>query len=218
MALLRDWCEVLRAQLHAPGRYTGALPDFPPATEQQLRLTEERLGFALPTTLRRLYAEVANGGDVFRRGSIVYGAMGGCRGYYSPEPIGTIDQRLGHSDWRLSERVGYALQRHPEAYVQCEEAPDCFVSIGEHGCESSIALDGLTGRLYQMWCGDNLQFYSIQMGQPIEPGSEDGWMQAIAFYAASVDDWIEREMNTTRLPSAKATELTQEMLRDSGEP
>ena len=45
------------------------------ATESQLADAERRLGFALPPLLRRLYAEVANGG--FGPGSGILGVAGG---------------------------------------------------------------------------------------------------------------------------------------------
>jgi len=35
---------------------------YPPATEEQLRASEQALGFLLPPLLRTLYAQVANGG------------------------------------------------------------------------------------------------------------------------------------------------------------
>lgn len=57
-----------RAKLNIPHRY-------PLATEQQLLATEAALGFPLPTTLRTLYAQVANGG--FGPGFGIVGAIDG---------------------------------------------------------------------------------------------------------------------------------------------
>src|SRR5262245_28034258 len=56
------------APLCAPQRDVEMAPEYMPATEDQLRLTEARLGFALPAALRAVYALVANGGDIFRDG------------------------------------------------------------------------------------------------------------------------------------------------------
>ncbi|HZS76215.1 MAG TPA: hypothetical protein VFA41_06325 [Ktedonobacteraceae bacterium] len=53
---------------------------YPPATEEQLHITEERLGFALPPLLHALYANVANGG--FGPGLGLHGAYGGYKGSY----------------------------------------------------------------------------------------------------------------------------------------
>src|SRR5438132_5407724 len=44
---------------------------FPPASEEQVQITEERLGFPLPALLRALYTRVANGG---------FGPSGGLKG------------------------------------------------------------------------------------------------------------------------------------------
>src|SRR5438067_9804857 len=48
---------------------------YPPATEQQLLATEAALGFQLPSILRNLYAQVANGG--FGPGFGIVGTLGG---------------------------------------------------------------------------------------------------------------------------------------------
>src|SRR5260221_11519759 len=48
---------------------------FPPASEAQMRKTEQQLGFALPPLLRLLYTHVANGG--FGPGYGMIGAIGG---------------------------------------------------------------------------------------------------------------------------------------------
>src|SRR5579884_1291927 len=53
---------------------------YPPASEEQLRITEEHLGFALPPLLRALYANVANGG--FGPVGGLHGAYGGYKGSY----------------------------------------------------------------------------------------------------------------------------------------
>jgi hypothetical protein len=48
---------------------------FSPATEQQIKETEQQLGFPLPPLLHRLYAQVANGG--FGPGYGITGVIGG---------------------------------------------------------------------------------------------------------------------------------------------
>src|SRR5205807_2116845 len=50
---------------------------FPPATEDQIRETEQQLGFPLPPLLRLLYTEIANGG--FGPGLGIVGTPGGFR-------------------------------------------------------------------------------------------------------------------------------------------
>ncbi len=62
---------------------------FPPATEQQIRETEQQLGFPLPRLLRLLYARIANGG--FGPG---FGIIGAVNGYLGVDHIlGSIARR-----------------------------------------------------------------------------------------------------------------------------
>lgn len=74
----RKTCVVLR-----PEEY-GEEPTlaFPPATEQQIRRTEQQLGFSLPPLLRLLYTQIANGG--FGPGYGIIGAAGGYGGVDFP--------------------------------------------------------------------------------------------------------------------------------------
>ena len=64
---------------------------YPPATEEQLRITEECLGFALPPLLHALYTNVANGG--FGPGLGLYGAYGGYPGCYPDDDSSLPTQR-----------------------------------------------------------------------------------------------------------------------------
>jgi hypothetical protein len=59
---------------------------FPPATEQQIRETEQQLGFPLPPLLRLLYTQIANGG--FGPGYGIIGVAGGV-----DYPYGSIARR-----------------------------------------------------------------------------------------------------------------------------
>ncbi len=58
-------------------KHPGQMPwiTFPPASEAQMRKTEQQLGFALPPLLRLLYTHVANGG--FGPGYGLIGVIGG---------------------------------------------------------------------------------------------------------------------------------------------
>lgn len=64
---------------------------YPPATEEQLHITEERLGFALPPLLRSLYGNVANGG--FGPGLGLHGVYGGYPGCYPDSDSSLPTQR-----------------------------------------------------------------------------------------------------------------------------
>jgi hypothetical protein len=74
---LRDDLRERITRNDSPARVTTARkrPRFPCATEQQLTRAEAELGFALPSLLRRLLGEVANGG--FGPGFGLFGVEGG---------------------------------------------------------------------------------------------------------------------------------------------
>jgi hypothetical protein len=237
MALQADWCEVLRSHRQRPQPKNGGyidwdddeiIPEFPPATEEQVRLTEERLGFELPPTLRRLYLEVANGGDIFRGfiGPRVLGVIGGYPTEPNPWGEKTIAQMVSHSGWRLNERVDNTLQRYPGCYVLCEEAPDRFVTIAGdcwgRDTESRITLDGWTGRLYEVGNDfESVDGYRASLGLPITPDTVNGSMQSISYYASSVEAWIEglitERPGLITSPIHGYGPITQAMLRNSGQ-
>jgi hypothetical protein len=197
----------------------GKAPRYVPATEDQLRLTEARLGFALPAALRAMYALVANGGDVFGDGYVLYGGVGGYPGDDSAGWMATIDERVSRSGWRLNERVDAALQRHPGAYVQCDDRPDRFISIADLGCALTVELDGWTGRLYVAGCGQDWHSYQVAQGMAPLPGSEDDYLVTLTFFASSVEDWIDRKLMggwMADVSSRSARELTPHMLDDEG--
>lgn len=68
---------------------------FLPATEQQIRETEQQLGFSLPPMLRLLYTQVANGG--FGPG---FGIIGAANGYPGADHVpGNIARRY---QWEIN--------------------------------------------------------------------------------------------------------------------
>jgi hypothetical protein len=193
-AMEQDRYRAWLAPLHALQPDVGMVLDYVPATEDQLRLTEARLGFALPAALRAVYALVANGGDVFRDGYVLYGSVGGYPRDYSGAGVATIDQLVSRSGWRLNAHVDAALQRHPGAYVQCDNRPDRFVSIADLGCSQTAELDGWTGRLYVAGCGQDRHFHRVAQGLAPLPGSEDEYLVTLQFFAPSVEAWIDRKL------------------------
>jgi hypothetical protein len=218
-AMEQDRYRAWLAPLCALQRDVGKVPEYVPATEDQLRLTEARLGFALPAALQAVYALVANGGDVFGDGYVLYGGVGGYPGDDSRGRVATIDQRVSHSGWRLNERVDAALQRHPGAYVQCDERPDRFISIADLGCAQTVELDVWTGRLYVAGCGQDRHSYRVAQGLAPLPGSEDECLVTLTFFASSVADWIDRKLTggwMADVSSRPARELTPHMMDDEG--
>ena len=173
-----------------------------------------------------LYAEIANGGDVFRDGYVVYGVVGG---FPHPQPyqriqtwqevVATIDQLVSRSGWRLNERVDAALRRHLGAFVQCEERPDGFVSIADLGCSQTVELDGWTGRVYVAGCGQDRHFYRVAQGLAPLPGSEREYLVTLEFFASSVEAWIDRKLKggwMADVSSTPARELTPQMVDEAG--
>lgn len=124
---------------------------YPPASEEQLQQTEAELGFALPPELRRLYAEVANGGRSIGPVDLFYGAAGGCpRSRWSGDPQKTTGQLASHSGWRLHPRIEDALLRHPGRYVYVDSLPAGFLLLGEiESYDDTTVLDSVSGRVYQ---------------------------------------------------------------------
>lgn len=192
-----DWdhYRALLAELRARDRSKSQIGLYPPAKEEQLRLTEERLGFSLPSALRLLYQEVGNGGDNFGDGYPINGVVGGFPENEKDVTWAcsfTIDQVVSRSGWRLNDRVAVALQRYPGAYIECEKAPDRFVQIAHSDCTMSVELDGWTGALYTGACGQSVQEYWVGLGFTPPPDSEHAHMTRISFLAPCVESWIER--------------------------
>jgi SMI1/KNR4 family protein SUKH-1 len=130
---------------------------FPPATEEQLRATEERLGFPLPPDLRRLYAEVANGGLELGLVQVFHGAIGGCGEYAMARNDGrTIEELTSDSAWQLHPRIEEALLRHPGCYVIEDSLPSDFLIIGEDYGYGSIVLNVRTGSVFYESYWDDL--------------------------------------------------------------
>jgi len=192
-------------------RQAGDTPEYPPATEEQLRETETQLGIPLHPALRALYAEVANGGNIFRNGCLVFGVVGGMPPLHSPALV----ESISHSGWRLNARVDAALRRFPGVFVECEERPEGFVSVADLGCAITLEWDSVTGRLYATSGGSGLMAYRASLGLPIEPGMEDRPTYTVEFFLPSVEEWIEREV-TSAWPTGEhySGPLTQEMLRE----
>lgn len=116
---------------------------WPPATEEQVRTTEDRLGFPLPHLLRALYTELANGG--FGPAYGIIGAVGGaphlgdwyqdiaegylqCESYVDLETIAAAR----HQRQRF-ELTDYAWPRYmlPLCYWGCNTMHSLYVPTGE---------------------------------------------------------------------------------------
>jgi hypothetical protein len=133
----------------------------PPATEEQLRLTEETLGFSLPPALRALYGQLANGG--FGPGDGIIGAIGGYAnevdvhykditdGYHARPEVHYVDLAVFEQDFASQQQV--ILPHHIE--------PDYLLPLCYGGCgiveyihaprSQIVATEGISSEEYVMY-------------------------------------------------------------------
>ena len=122
---------------------------FPPATAEQLRLSEEALGFPYPSTLRNLYLRLANGGF-----GPAYGLVGAFCGYADAM------QKEKQHEYRLRESiisrsypgrtsffdlVPYGDQKR--LYLEISW-PTHLIYLCEWGCGYFSFVHARTGRVY----------------------------------------------------------------------
>jgi len=124
--------------------------DYPPATEAQLRATEEQLGFPLPPMLRLLYGEVANGGNILspHRRYPFFGVEGGRHLRLVKGDGRTLGRLMSRNQWRLHPCVADALERYPGYSVRADASPDGFVTLSDQGCGTTLEFDIRTGKAY----------------------------------------------------------------------
>jgi hypothetical protein len=151
--------------------------EYPPATEEQLRATEEALGFPLPPALRALYAQVANGG--FGPGYGIIGAIGGfphsgdgrCKDIADGYNKGR--DSVQHIDLAAYEKE---IAAAGEVELPLGVYPDRFLFICYWGCGIGTDIECKTGRIFQ--------------GQASRPG-----YYVLEYRAASLEEWLERWLN-----------------------
>lgn len=174
---------------------------YPPASEEQLRTAEGELGYPLPSLLRLVYSEVANGGVGLLDWEFpLVGVRGGC----PARPVeqsddgrwllgATIENLVSRSGWRLHPCIEDALREHPECHVVCSECPAGFVSIMDGG-SYSFELDLISGRVYGAWYYGDLPLDDNQ----VEPLLE------LHFFCSSLEEMIEDYLARTGCSDAPA--------------
>lgn len=147
---------------------------FPPATEEQLRLSEMAMGFSYPPLLRSLYSQVANGG--FGPAYGLVGAFGGYTDALYKEKDHTYllqESVVSPTSWegadfidleQIEKREGIQKKMYLDSYAQ----PTYFISICNWGCGYTSFLHAKTGRVY--YVGENYLYYQ----------------------ASSLEEWLER--------------------------
>jgi hypothetical protein len=124
--------------------------EFPPASEEQLRATEEALGIPLLPMLRALYRQVANGG--FGPANGITGARGGYYfgddGRYQTVDMCTdSDPLVQYIDLSEYEQA----HGHPASFqLRQTLQPAHFLHLCYEGCGMDICIDGNTGRVYRV--------------------------------------------------------------------
>lgn len=168
-------------------RHNFRVDFFPPATEEQLRLSEEAMGFPYPPLLRSLYSQVANGGF-----GPAYGLVGAFCGYADAM------YKEKHHEYRLQESVvapsfpeGMTfidLEQYEKQYGQQKKIyldtyvwPMHFIYLCEWGCGFFSFLHAKTGRVY--YVGENYVFYQ----------------------ASSLEEWLERWLQGENLETVDWT-------------
>jgi len=165
---------------------------FPPATEEELRETETILGFSLPSILRALYTQVANGD--FGPAYGLRGVIGG-----APEKAGTIAAwyKIRAEVLKFFNLGDSAIQQGKDFTFSNPFWPRSLLSICDWGCGTHIGVDCVTNSVVR-----------------IEP-LEDGY--CLIYLTDSLEKWLHQwirgELYPQRIISAKEALIAERLLR-----
>lgn len=148
-----------KLQMREPSHALETHFEFPPATEEQLRLSEAVMGFEHPPLLQTLYLQVANGG--FGPGRGLTGALGGFCYWTSRDPRYTAMQKerlvekYGEAFPELFDPIPFDLEQHEERYDHPREVslserewPTYFLHLCEDEGQDHVYLHAKSGHLY----------------------------------------------------------------------
>ena len=184
---------------------------YQPATQEQLRETEDLLGFSLPPLLRVLYLQIANGG--FGPGYGIIGAMGGfpledrmgkniAQGYLDRVQACTSRVRLDEHEM-ISQAQWYRQlkQMPPDQVVGWDNAPLQLPAVIKPEWKERFLYEFPHGvwpnRLLPLcYWGCGICSYLDARTEHIFQGaaSERGRHYLLVFSAASLVEWFERWM------------------------
>lgn len=130
---------------------------YPPATEKQLKATEELLGFSLPPLLRACYARIANGG--IGPGEGIMGVIGGFEDNRGNLVEAYLWRKTHYRSIELAECESQAyeikMKGLPFKLVSNRELlppdrtwPDSLLEFFHHGCGDFSSIDLKTGRIF----------------------------------------------------------------------
>lgn len=202
----RKTCVVLR-----PEEY-GQEPTlaFLPATKQQIRRTEQQLGFPLPPLLSLLYTQIANGG--FGPGYGIIGAAGGYGGV--DYPYGSVARRyqweidfanaliqLDRGGWRSlapearevlwEDGIGSRELWETGQLTDIEEAAESTVKLKDKALLEKDVSWRSTWPAYLLPLvvhGCNITTYIYADTEQVVQGMHDPYLTV----AASLEEWLER--------------------------
>lgn len=133
---------------------------FAPLGEAEIRAAEASLGFSLPSTLRRVYAEVGNGGF-----GPAYGIMG--------LTGGKLDD-LGRDAVSLFRRF-----REPDARDPMWRWPERLLPVCHLGCAMHLCVDCSAAAGPVVWFEPN-----------VHGNRGDPWEDSFYVLAASTEEWL----------------------------
>lgn len=153
----------------------GVTLRYPPATQEHLFAAEAALGFPLPTMLRALYSQVANGG--FGPGFGIVGVPGG----FADGSIGGNIVEAYHAQLAQTSLVDYTqYKRETDAQttfvLPIDSWDDRLLPLCDWGCLTTSYLDRHTGQVFR--------------GAPIS-----GTTYVLRLQAASLEEWLECWLN-----------------------
>jgi SMI1 / KNR4 family (SUKH-1) len=155
---------------------------YPPATQEQLAVSEEVLGYTLPPLLRALYATIANGG--FGPGYGLYGVLGGFQNRIEPQvhqDADLINQEHDRNEQGSARQIDlwmYGSLEYRE--IPFEAWPKGLYMLCDWGCGIYSYLDCVSGRIYRGEAGDDVYILCC------EATSLDEWL---ALWANGIDLW-----------------------------
>lgn len=131
---------------------------YPPASEEQAQETEARLGFPLPSLLRTLYLNVANGG--FGPGTGIRGIDGGYNSAI-PGENETKAHTFDFTVYKEQEAQSVARGWRPLMLVPREQWLEHLLPICDLGCCMEACVD-IHKRMFITEPSDSNDFYTLE--------------------------------------------------------
>jgi hypothetical protein len=146
---------------------------YAPATEEQLRATEQALGFPLPPLLRQLYSQLANGG--FGPGYGLIGTLGGF------DEAGNIVE-LYQSHNRRAQLIDLEQYRNGNADGAPVELPDTvwprfLLYLCDWGEAQVSCLDCASEHIFLVHMGKKRHTYVLKLQAPSLQAWWEQWLE-----------------------------------------